>query len=58
MKPRTVKAVFGIAAVALVAVVYFIYGCDQGNLLPLLGAILILSGKESLEYIQLVNGGD
>lgn len=48
MKPRA-KAVTGTVAVAVVAVAFFLAGCD-GNIVHILGAILILAGKEGYEY--------
>lgn len=57
MKPTTTKALSGMAAVTVVAVAYFVFGCEEGQLIPLVGAILILAGKEGLELIRVANGG-
>lgn len=50
---KTIKLVTAIAAVTLVGMTYFVWGCDQGSLYPLLGAILVLSGKELAEFTQI-----
>lgn len=56
MQPKTIKAIVGIAAVTLVATAYFVWGCDQGSLYPLIGAILILAGKEVGEALWMQRG--
>jgi len=57
VKPTTIKALAGIGAVTAVAVAFFVFGCNQGDLWPILGAILLLAGKEAWELQSLINGG-
>ena len=54
MKAKTIKAVTGMVSVVMVASVFFVYGCNQGDLYPLIGALLILAGKETAETYGLL----
>jgi hypothetical protein len=61
MKTETVKAMVGIGSVALVSVAFFAFGNHTTDLWFILGAILLLSGKELEEFRRLRkddNGGN
>jgi uncharacterized membrane protein len=57
MNLKTVKGVVGTASVALVSVAFFVYGNHTTDLWFILGAILLLSGKELEEFRRLRNAG-
>jgi len=57
MKIKTVKAVAGIGSVALVSTAFFVYGNHTLDLWFILGAILLLSGKELEEFRKLRQAG-
>jgi hypothetical protein len=58
MNLKKVKAVVGIGSVALVSVSFFIYGNHTTDLWFILGAILLLSGKELEEFRKLRKAGE
>lgn len=61
MKTETTKALVGIGSVALVSVAFFAFGNHTTDLWFILGAILLLSGKELEEFRRLRkddNGGN
>jgi uncharacterized membrane protein len=57
MNLKTVKGVVGTASVALVSVAFFVYGNHTTDLWFILGAILLLSGKELEEFRRLRSAG-
>jgi hypothetical protein len=61
VKTETTKALVGIGSVALVSVAFFAFGNHTTDLWFILGAILLLSGKELEEFRRLRkddNGGN
>lgn len=58
MRPETKKALVGIGSVSTVSVAFFIFGCDTTDLWFVLGAILLLSGKELEEFRRLKQGNN
>jgi uncharacterized membrane protein len=57
MNLKTVKAVTGIGSAALVSTAFFVYGNHTTDLWFVLGAILLLSGKELEEFRKLRQAG-
>ena len=58
MKPTTIKAIAAILTVGFIAGVYFIWGCEQGDVWSMLVAVVVLAGKEVGELQMIKNGQD